>query len=372
MSTISSLARQFAADNLITRAEAQQLVDKATKNGIVSAYEKKQLKEVLTAHADKFEAGAADLLKALLTTTPTPKPPPSDLTRPLALSEGGASRPVFLSSSGTFVTSDTASEPKTSVELGDALYRAAALVDDSKVNPFATLDAGLQARTVDQTIAALGKASGLDPVQANQLRSSAATTLLALAEAATDPATQKKAVDAYADLARSEQHKPLRDSMIFNLHNSDLARTGDAKKISDELMNKLAPLYPPYDKWFADGNKTVNLEWTVGEGEFWKGFVNNLKQNGFKAVGAESEYGVSYYEKTVNKPGVGETTFRIGVRQGGTNMMAPAGDPKVQVFGYDGHSNWGNTISSAVKNARPLGHGGDAADLLQHVRGKSA
>ncbi|HEY3452885.1 MAG TPA: hypothetical protein VGK67_41470 [Myxococcales bacterium] len=359
MATISSLAKQFAADKVITRAEAQQIVDKAQKNGVVSDYEKKQIKDVLKTYGDKFEAGAADLLKALVTTTPPTPPTPTDVTKPMALSEGGASRPVFVSASGSFVTSDTVSEPKTNVDLGDGLYRASALVDDSKVNPFAKLDAGLQGKAIDQTIAALGKTAGLDPAQANQLRSSAATTLLALAEAAKDPAAQKKAVDAYANLAKSEQHKPLRDSLIFNLHNSDLSKTGDAKKISDELMNKLAPLYPPYDKWFTGSNRTVNMEWTVGEGQFFKGFTNNLKENGFKAVGAESEYGVSYYEKTVNKPGVGETTFRIGVRQGGSNMMQPAGDPKVQVFGYDGHSDWGNNISKSVTNAKPAANGGD-------------
>jgi len=357
MGSITTLAKQFATDNLITRAEAQQLVDKAQQNGAVSDYEKRQINTVLKTYADQFEPGAAELLKAVVAEpTLPPQPTPS---KPLPLFESGAARPVFLSANGSFVTCDTASEPGSSLELGDGLYRASALVDDAKVNPFASLGADLQGKAIDQTVAALGKTAGLDEVQSNQLRSSAATTLLALAEASADPAAQKKALDAYVNLARGESLTPLRDSMIFNLHKSDLARTGETKQVSDELMNGLAPLYPPYEKWFAGDNKTVNLEWTVGQGEFWKGFCAHLQREGFELVGAENEHGVTYFEKTAERLNVGPTTFRIGVRQGGADMMAPVGNPKVQVFGYDGHSNWGRTLASSIKNAPTSENGGD-------------
>ena len=29
-------------------------------------------------------------------------------------------------------------------------------------------------------------------------------------------------------------------------------------------MDQLAPLKPPYEKWFANGNTTVKLDWQVG------------------------------------------------------------------------------------------------------------
>jgi hypothetical protein len=279
MPSIKVMGQQFAADAKITREEAQQLVEKAKTDGVVSAYEKKQLNEVLTAHKDLFEPGAADLLKALLNAGPAAPTSTAGKAQPLTVS--GAARPVFVAENGSFVTAARAKAPKDNVELGDGLFRAAALVDDSEKNPFADLAPDLRGRMLEQLTASLAKTDRLDQAQASQLRSSVATNLLALAEASPEAEVQKKAVAAYLGLVENEPLQPLRESMVFSLHRSDLARTGETKKISDELMREIAPLYPPYDKWFANGGKTVNMEWTVGEGQFWNGFTNIFKKYGF-------------------------------------------------------------------------------------------
>ncbi|MBI5549722.1 MAG: hypothetical protein HY901_38030, partial [Deltaproteobacteria bacterium] len=205
MSTITSLAKQLSADQIITRAEAQQIVDKAQKNGIVSAYEKRQIDTVLTEYKDQFEPGAADLLKALVAVAPPP-PPPVEIVKPLPLSESGAARPVFVSSTGSLGSSDTLYEPADNIELGDALERAAELSDDGSANPFAKLSGDVRGKAIDKTIAALGQTAGLEVAQANQLRASVATALLALAEASPEPELQKKAIEAYAQQVKAEPH----------------------------------------------------------------------------------------------------------------------------------------------------------------------
>jgi hypothetical protein len=363
MPSIRQMGKNFAADRKITREEAQALVNKAKENGVVTKAEKKALTAIMTQYKDLFDPAALETLKALVGGT-TPPPAPSGTTIPL--SETGAARPVFVAPDGSFVTSAGSASPRDNVELGDGVFRAAELVDDAKKNPFAALSADTRGKIFDKLTAALGKAPagganapGLDDVQTKQLRASSASALLGLIEATPEAALQKTMVDAYASLIKKETIPQLRESLIFNLHGSEASRTGETKKISDEFMRELAPLQPPYEKWFKNGNKTVNLDWTVGEGEFKKGFTNKLKEAGFKPVGEESPYGKTTYEKTVNKPGVGETTFRITVGEGGSNMMSSVGNDKVQIFGYDGHSNWGRNISSSVKNAPPAANGGD-------------
>jgi len=99
---------------------------------------------------------------------------------------------------------------------------------------------------------------------------------------------------------RAEKNPRLRESLIFHFVNSNAAQAGDVKKVAEVLLKELAPM-PPYEKWFANGNKTVNLSWTVGQGELFSGLTGYLKSHGFKAVGPEDQ-GVATYEATINKP----------------------------------------------------------------------
>ncbi|MBE2250237.1 MAG: hypothetical protein IAE78_11890, partial [Myxococcus sp.] len=209
--------------------------------------------------------------------------------------------------------------------------------------------------------------AGLDVNQALQLRASAGAVLLDLVNAAKTPELRQAAVGTYEALVRAEKNPRLRESLIFHLANSSAGQTGDVKKVADALLKELAPMQPPYEKWFANGNKTVNLAWTVGEGEFFKGFTSYLKSKGFKAVGPENQHGVSTYEGTFNKPGVGETTFRISVREGGTNILAAMNDPNVQIVGYDGHSNWGRNMTSSVNRGPESADGADGKLLFYNL-----
>lgn len=372
MPSIRRMGIEFSADRRITRAEAEALVAKARADGSVRPYEKSQLRQLMAQYRDLFDPGALDLLRSV---AGGPTPPPA-AGRAVPLDRTGAHRPVFLNADGVFTTDPAGSPPRNDVELGDALFRAAELADDAAGNVLmdAQLPRAAREKVFANVQAALAKVpaagrppAGLDDLQAKQLRASAATVLQHLLEATSEPDLQLSMARALQSLVKAETVPQLKDSMIFHLHAAGAARTPEVKAISDEMMRDLAPLYPPYDAWFANGNKGVNLSWTVGEGEFWKGFTNKLKSDGFRPVGAENEHGVSTYEKAVNKPGVGETTFRISVRQGGTNIFSPMGDPNVHIVGYDGHSNWGRNMSSSVKNGPESANGGEAKLVFSNL-----
>jgi hypothetical protein len=363
MPSIRRLADQLAADKRISIDDAKALVAKAKADGKVSTFEQAQLKNVVAQYKDKFDPGALELIKPLFETVPTPPPAPGGQT--VNLDPSGAHRPVFLGANGVITAAADGTPPKNSVELGDAIYRAAELVDDSPKNIFA----GVSQETRAAAFENLSKPApaGLDQGQALQLRSSTATVLLHLIDATPEASLRGAMVTKYDALVRAETDPRLRETMIFHLSNSEAAKSGPAKPVSDALMKELAPLSPPYEKWFAGGNKTVNLSWTVGQGGFMKGFADNLKGAGFKPVGTENSYGVNTYEKTVNKPGVGDTTFRITVREGGTNILAPMNDKNVQIVGYDGHSDWGRNMTASVKNGPVDPTGADGKLLFYNL-----
>ena len=369
--TIRRMGATAAADRNFTLDEAKAIVAKVQSNGIVSASEKTALRSIIKTYADTFQAGALDALKSLVDPQLPPPPPPG--AQPLNLDPANTNRPVYLNASGVFTANVNGTPPKNDLELGDAVFRAAEAVDNARSPLLASASPELRGKTFEQLKLALARVpadgappAGLDANQALQLRASSGAVLLDLIESSPEPELRGAAVKTYEALVRSETNPRLRESLIFHLSNSSAAATGETKAISDTLLKELAPTKPPYDKWFAGGNKTVNLAWTVGQGDFYKGFTNYLKQNGFKEVGARTN-GVGTYEATINKPGVGETTFRISVREGGTNILAAMNDPNVQMVGYDGHSNWGRNMTASVKNGPAAPDAGDGKLLFYNL-----
>jgi hypothetical protein len=373
MTTIRRMGTAAAADRAITPDEAKALVAQAQKNGIVSKTEKADLQRIMRDYKDLFQAGALDVIKALVEPPPPPPPPPGGQT--INLDPAGANRPVFLNASGVFTTAADGKPPANDVELGDALFKAGEVADNAREPMLTNVTPELQQKTFDQLKLALARVpsdgappAGLDANQALQLRASAGAVLLDLVNAAKTPALQQSALGTYEALVRAEKNPRLRENLIFHLANSKAAQAGEPKKVADALLKELAPMQPPYEKWFANGNKTVNLSWTVGGGgEFWGGFTKYLKDHGFKPVGAENQHGVTTYEATINKPGVGETKFRISVREGGTNILSPMNDPNVQIVGYDGHSNWGRNMSSSVNSGPATPDGADGKLLFYNL-----
>jgi hypothetical protein len=173
---ITRRGEQFAADRKFTPDEAKALVDEVKANGIVSASEKTQIKALLIKHKDIFQPGAAELLKTLIEPQ-LPPPPPAD-GRVVNLDPGGSHRPVFLNASGVFTANADGKPPANDVELGDAIFRAAELVDDApgSKGPFATASAELRGKVFENLKAVLARVpadgtppAGLEPIGAAAL-----------------------------------------------------------------------------------------------------------------------------------------------------------------------------------------------------------
>ncbi|GMU63224.1 MAG: hypothetical protein AMXMBFR34_49870 [Myxococcaceae bacterium] len=358
-SSIRTLARNAAADRTITREEAQSLVNRAKADGKITSYEKSQLREALTQYKDLFAAGAADLVKPLL--EPVRPPAPGQVVN---LDPTPSQRPVYLAADGSFTVHSNGAAPRTSLEKGDALYRAGELVDNAKENLFAGLPKELRQKAFDKLGPTLSTSNpaGFDDKQALQARASSGTVLLALLEASKEPELAAPMLKAYEALVKAEPNSRLKENLIFHLSNSPAAQTGEAKKTADQLMTQLAPLTPPYAKWFANGNKTVKLDWQVGD-EFLSGFRGNLTRAGWK----ETSTGSGVYQKTFNDPQHGETKFEIRTRLGSSNLLEKVGDKSVHIMGYDGHSNWGKNQTGSIKRAPSQPDGGDGQLFLSNL-----
>ena len=349
--SIRRLATDAAADRRITKEEAQTLVAKATSDGKVTSYEKSQLREALTNFKDLFAPDAKKAIEELL--APVRPPQPGQV---IPLDPTPSQRPVFLAADGSFTVNANGTPARTSLEKGDAVYRAAELVDNARDNVFATLPKDTRGKVFEQLKATLATPpSGLDDKQSLQLRASTGAVLLHLMEGTKEPELLTPMLAAYKGLVTGEKDKRLQENLVFHLSNSPIAKSGEAKAVADALLPALTPIKPPYEKWFANGNNTVKLDWQVGD-EFLAGFKSNLTRSGWKETAPNS----GVFTKAFNEPGVGETKFEIRTRLGGgSNLLEKIADPGVHIIGYDGHSNWGKNQVSSLKRAASVPDGGD-------------
>ncbi|MDX2015483.1 MAG: hypothetical protein SFW67_35150 [Myxococcaceae bacterium] len=349
--SIRRLAANAAADRVITKEEAQTLVAKATSDGKVTSYEKAQLRAALTTYKDLFSADAKQAIDEVL----APRPPPTG--QAIALDPTPSQRPVFLGADGRFTVNANGAPPATPVEQGEALFRAGELVDNARENVFSNLPEASRAKAFESLKPLLSTTApaGLDARQALQARASAGAVLLHLLEGTKEPQLQAAMLKAYEGLVRAEPDKRLQENLVFHLSNSSAAQAGEVKQVATALLDKLAPLSPPYEKWFAGGNTTVKLDWQIGD-EFVDGFKRMLTNKGWKETAA----GSGVYTKAFNEPGVGETKFEIRTRLGsGSNLLDKLGDPSVHIMGYDGHASWGKNQVRSIKGAPNAPGGGD-------------
>ncbi|MCA2978349.1 MAG: hypothetical protein INH41_18305 [Myxococcaceae bacterium] len=350
--SIRRLATTAAADQVITKEEAQQLVARATADGKVTSYERAQLRAALAQHHDLFTADARRAVDEVL----SPRPPPPGQT--VALDPTPSQRPVFLSADGGFTVNASGAAPRTPVEQGEALFRAGELVDNARDNVFAALPEATRAKAfaqLERHLAVTPPPAGLEARQALQARASAGAVLLHLLEGTKEPQLQATMLAAYERLVRAEPDKRLQENLVFHLSNSSAARSGPAKQVAASLMEALAPLSPPYAKWFANGNSTVKLDWQIGD-EFVDGFRRMLTTAGWR----ETQPGSGVYQKAFTEPGVGETKFELRTRlAGGSNLLEKLGDPGVHIMGYDGHASWGKNQVRSIKSAPRPASGGD-------------
>jgi hypothetical protein len=271
---------------------------------------------------------------------------------------------TYLDPTGVLSTADNR-PPANIQETSKALYNGANLIDKMppEQNLFADLPLEQKQKLFEQLRDSLriGQEGSpeLEAKDSLQLRSSATTNLLHLIEslptAQSDAAELKsQAEEFYVSATKAETNPMLRDSMIYNMERAadsllPTTRTETKKLYSAEI----APTSPPYDEWFKDGNKTINISWMPGQGSegFYRGTVEMLKNKGFQPEGQEREGGPVVYTKTIrNQEGV-ETIFRIQVKEYNNDLFSKMNDPNFQIIGYDGHSDIGRAMRRSLDRA---------------------
>lgn len=275
----------------------------------------------------------------------------------------GTRREVQLTPSGHIATPD-GSEPQTPAEVGEGLFRAASLIDDVKGNLFDQIEAPLALKekmfaNLSQSLEGVAPGQplpqGMDETQALQMRSSGATTLLELMTSKQNNNTQFKsqALDAYVQMIEQESNPLLKDSMVFNLNRLQGALPSALRDRVDGLMETIAPTKPPYEKWFADGDNTVDIAFVAGDSETYKGALKMLPRNGFEL--AEDNGRTATFTRTIEHDGK-ETKFELKMRYNSGNMYNEINDEDVDVLVYSGHSNWGRNVRDSLARA-PEGSG---------------
>jgi hypothetical protein len=270
----------------------------------------------------------------------------------------GARRPVQITPSGQVATPD-GRPPANLKESGDGLFRMASLIDDVKGNLFDEIQAPahLKEKMVSNLaemleIAAPGKQpEGLDKTQTLQLRSSSVTTLLEIMTSKHNISNDLKtrAFDLYQQAFQREDHPLLRDSMAMNLDRLQGALPSSLRERADALVAASHVTHPPYEKWFADGNNTVNIAMSNGAGEgFLEDNVKYFEGIGFKRVGGTDHEPI--LERTYERNGV-ETTFRMSFRTERGDMFKEMNDPKAHIVIYSGHSGWGKNVRNSLERA---------------------
>jgi len=302
---------------------------------------------------------------------PHPPPPTTASSREVKLGSDG-SGDLYLSPAGHFVGSAGQEAPANPLQAGEALFRAAQL-SENDTNLFArdgiSLDqkrAALTALTAASDGAAaedFGRAGYQTKEQAQQVRASAAPLILDLAKSC-DPskpdqkALRDEAVSQYLRLLGTEPNGANRNFMIYDL---DRAKTAmpEVRPVADRLMNEVAPLKPPYDSWFKDGNKKVRVDYHVGDG-FWDEERNYYKSQGFTQK--DNRDGTSTLSKTFvdekrlpnGRTERVETPVELVMHNGTSDMFKKMDDPGVQMVVYSGHANYGREVPSHVADGTPM------------------
>jgi hypothetical protein len=295
--------------------------------------------------------------------------------RPLALkSRELADAGVFLSGSGELTLDPSGKPPAGVKEKGDALYRAAELLDHGRPNLFSSSSVSLTRKkglyaslsaALDEAAVSAPDTAFENSTQKLQQRASCGALLLNLVEGlkADDPkhkALKDAAFNRYLDLVEKENNPILRDSLIYNMHLAKPRLTPEQKEASNRFMREVAPLTPPYEKWFKDGNKDLNVEVNI-MGEFYHEEVRAYERRGFKKVSEDA--GGCVLKRTFKENGV-ETEVTLNCRNASSGVLNRMSDPNTHLVVYSGHANWGRLIRNELKGS-PQQNGDKLAIILQ-------
>lgn len=293
----------------------------------------------------------------------SPVPPPPPRTTGKATTLDAASR-IFLSPTGELLSGASSRPAKTVVQQGETIYRASQLANAR--NLFA--DPAITLEQKSGALLSLAAAfNGANPTlglpngfttrdQALQVRAAAAPLILDIARSL-DPARpaekalQQKAIGEYLKLLDTEPHGLARTFMIYDLQRAKPGLPAEFRPRIDELMNEVAPLAPPYEQWFKDGNTALNVDYYVGDG-FWEEELGKYTSRGFERTDNPDGTVTLKRHYSVDAPlGDGtprkyETDVVMTMHNGPERMFQNMQDPTVGIVVYSGHANYGREVPS--------------------------
>lgn len=341
------------ADGVVDADDARAVLDLVQQDGRMSGREKYSLQAALVSATLTDDARA--VLKAAIDGTGDPGPVDPNQLIDLGLPEV-AGKSFQLSPAGYF----TADGEKPFLDSAGALevYRAADALTQAEPGVLRGAPSAAKSGMVAfarEAFEAGRETAALPEIARQQLRSAAAAMLLAVIEGAGSGETpiKKDALKLYFEQAMTEPMHGLRASMFFNLERvkSNLPASSQARL--DQLEKAVLPQKPPYEKWFADGERHIEVKhyahhecWMYGTDP-----ITAYTRKGYEVVETNDQADPPTWiieKKNPDAPG-GEVTMRIEVIQTHDGIFQDMDDPDVNMIVYTGHSNLGGNVSEELR-----------------------
>lgn len=364
------LARKLSEDGTIDADDVKALVKEAKDFGGLTAGEKDALKRIVRDFSAKFTPEAREALARFLgmsatrpsapaeppqpTTPATPTAPSGPLASVNAKLPEVAGKRYELQADGTI--KGPAGEAKS-----ETLYRAGAALVEAPRGVLRGAGAEAQKRLLDNVTGAYDEAlrqsqgSDVQRTDALKARSGAAAAMLAVIEGADSPQVMNAAAGAYLDRALGEPDERLRASMYRNIEPLKGTLSSEQARKVAELKARVIPDTPPYDEWFKDGNKTLEVR-QYAHDECWMYGTDPItawKQQGLTVTREGTENGEKFWELSgkIADPTGRNPPQQVHVKVYKTHdeFMRDMDDPNVHAVFYTGHSNLGGNVSEAIR-----------------------
>lgn len=275
----------------------------------------------------------------------------------------GAADGLYLSKSGNLVQRPGQDRAANVLELGELIFRAATLQEggasifkNAAIVP-AQKEAAI-ASLVGTFQGAVGDMPGVNGYQNKeqmlQARSSCAPLILDLALSFDDrkpegAASKKKALDDYLRCLKAETHGLNRNFMIYDLDRVLDKLPREIRAVASALMAEIDPTSPPYEEWFKNGNTTLKVDYSVGNG-FWDEELTDYVNRGFART--DNADGTVTLKKKLEHNGV-ETNVELKMYNGPAGIFRKMNDPSTNIVVYSGHADYGRNVQRQLQGGAP-------------------
>ncbi len=286
---------------------------------------------------------------------------------------------LFLSKEGRFSTGVDAASPIEGqiASLSQAAESADKLADGRDLFSHNQVSVETRSKTLSSIKSLLSEVEADSELPADtkaKARSAAATLthelIRGLGNQGEEGELKRAAFAQYRTMVSNETVGGLKDSMIFNAVQQRSTLPVDLQKEVDGMKAQIAPTTLPYDKWFADGKRELNISYAAGHGEnFYEGMTEFLQERGYTKVTEGGGYNNPRHLQMKKWVDGEQYTVNIDLRHFDDDSFKDINDPKYDMIVYGGHSNLGGNTRRSLKRA-PEATGEDKLIFLGLCSGK--